>query len=188
MSLVPRAAELGLIYRDLIVDPIHEKEAHAIKTKIESEPYWSEYKTVSNSLGNFIPPWYVGCLHYRENTSLSLHAYLGNGQLIVGSGKKSTIVPVGRGPFRTFHEGAVDILKMMGFEKFMSWTPGECLERAEKWNGLGYKNRNVPNPYLFAGTSAYSKGKYSRDGHYDPDLVDKQLGFACLLKQFIPKP
>lgn len=181
-ALEIRPAQLAAVFKTLIVDPVHEREARDVMAKIRSPMLWAEYLATATLLGGFIPPWFIGCLHYRENTSLSLNAFLGNGQLIIGSGRRSTIVPIGRGPFRTFHEGAVDALKEAGFEKFISWSPGECLARAERWNGLGYMHRGVPNPYLFAGTNAYSRGKYGSDGNYDPNLIDKELGFACLMK------
>ena len=56
------------------------------------------------------------------------------------------------------------------------------LQFAEMYNGLGYKNKGEVSPYVFAGTSAYTSGKYVKDGVYDPNCVDKQPGVAVLLK------
>jgi len=59
-------------------------------------------------------------------------------------------------------------------EEFAVWI-------AERWNGFGYRwNGYGPSPYLWSGTNHYSKGKYSSDGHYDPNLVDQQVGFVPL--------
>ena len=52
----------------------------------------------------------------------------------------------------------------------------------EEYNGLGYASRGKPSPYIWSGTDQYQAGKYVRDGVYDPDAVDSQLGCAGLLK------
>jgi hypothetical protein len=39
----------------------------------------------------------------------------------------------------------------------------------------------LPSPYIWSGTDQYKSGKYVRDGIYDPDVVDGQLGCAGLL-------
>ena len=51
----------------------------------------------------------------------------------------------------------------------------------ERYNGLGYASRGRPSPYIWSGTNQYVSGKYVRDGVYDPDAVDSQLGCAGLL-------
>lgn len=51
-----------------------------------------------------------------------------------------------------------------------------------RYNGEGYNHLGVVDPYAFAGTSLYVKGKYGSDGHYDPNLVDRQLGTLLLLR------
>lgn len=157
-------------------------EAEAVANKITSLPWAPEYSAAASTLGNGIPAWLIGCLHYREITSMSLKAYLGNGEMIIGTGRKTQLVPKLRGPFDTFHEGAVDALNL-SFKGLSNWTDiGNCLVRAEMWNGEGYARMGVVNPYLFAGTSIYHSGKYKSDGHYDPGLVDQELGVVCIMK------
>lgn len=51
----------------------------------------------------------------------------------------------------------------------------------EMYNGLGYYRKGIPSPYIWAGTDQYKKGKYVRDGVFDPEVVDKQLGVAGLI-------
>lgn len=60
-------------------------------------------------------------------------------------------------------------------------TRAEMLEFAERWNGLGYRRMGAPSPYVWSGTDQYVKGKFTADGKYDPDVVDKQLGVAVIL-------
>jgi hypothetical protein len=49
------------------------------------------------------------------------------------------------------------------------------------YNGLGYANKGLPSPYVWAGTDQYTTGKYVADGVFDPNAVDRQLGCAGLL-------
>jgi hypothetical protein len=61
------------------------------------------------------------------------------------------------------------------------WSIGPTLTKLEEYNGLGYSARRQPSPYIWAGTDQYESGKYVRDGVYDPNAVDHQLGCAGLL-------
>ena len=57
------------------------------------------------------------------------------------------------------------------------------LDYAEHYNGMGYTNNNYgPSPYVWAGTSKYTSGKYVKDGVYDANTVDNQIGVAMMLK------
>lgn len=95
----------------------------------------------------------------------------------------SVNVPRGRGPFGSWYEAADDALIKCApyMALWKNWTMGGALTIAMKYNGLGYFTRGVPNPYLFSGTTVYSKGKYVRDGVFDPDAVSQQVGIAALL-------
>lgn len=62
-------------------------------------------------------------------------------------------------------------------------TLGEKLNFAERWNGLGYRKRGVPSPYVWSMTARYVKGKYTSDGVYDPEKVDRQAGIAAVLEE-----
>jgi len=61
------------------------------------------------------------------------------------------------------------------------WSIGGTLTKLEEYNGLGYAARRQPSPYIWSGTDQYRSGKYIRDGVYDPNAVDNQLGCAGLL-------
>ena len=95
----------------------------------------------------------------------------------------SVHVPAGRGPFKSWEEAAVDALvncaPYAGRNK--DWHIGATLTKLEEYNGLGYAARRQPSPYIWSGTDQYEKGKYVRDGVYDPNAVDHQLGCAGLL-------
>lgn len=140
----------------------------------------ARYEAVSKATG---VPWdVIGVIHYRESSG-DFKGVLHNGQKIIGTGKKTTIVPKGRGPFSTWEEAAIDALVNAPPQaaKNKDWSIAGTLDILERYNGLGYRNKGLPSPYLWAGTDQYVKGKYVADGKYDPEHVDKQLGVAPIL-------
>jgi lysozyme family protein len=54
----------------------------------------------------------------------------------------------------------------------------------EKYNGFGYRNHKIPSPYLWAGSSIYTKGFYTSDGVFDPEAVSRQIGGMTMIKYF----
>src|SRR5690606_24236084 len=96
----------------------------------------------------------------------------------------------------SWEEAAIDALNnchpFLG--KHKDWSIGATLDKLEAYNGLGYRKKGLPSPYLWAGTDQYVKGKYVADGKFDPNHVDMQLGVAPLLMKIrenakdAPKP
>lgn len=95
----------------------------------------------------------------------------------------SVHVPVGRGPFKSWEDAAVDALVNCSpyAARNKDWSIGGTLTMLERYNGLGYAARGRPSPYIWSGTDQYRSGKYVRDGVYDPNVVDSQPGCAGLL-------
>lgn len=140
----------------------------------------ARYEVVSKATG---VPWdVIGVIHYRESSN-DFRGVLHNGQRIIGTGRKTTLVPKGRGPFSTWEQAAIDALADCHpyMAKNKDWSIGTTLDKLEAYNGLGYRNKGLPSPYLWAGTDQYQKGKYVADGKYDPNHVDQQLGVAAIL-------
>jgi lysozyme family protein len=140
----------------------------------------SRYELVSKATG---VPWdVIGVIHYRESSG-DFAGVLHNGQKVIGTGKKTTLVPAGRGPFKSWEEAAVDALASCHpfLAKNKDWSIGTTLDKLEAYNGLGYRNKGLPSPYLWAGTDQYEKGKYVKDGKFDPNHIDQQLGVAPIL-------
>lgn len=141
------------------------------------------YESVSHTFINPGLKWYHVSIFHCLECSLDFSRYLGNGQSIR---HKTTIVPKGRGPFNSFEEGAIDAIKIQGINKINDWSIGGTLWTIEKFNGLGYdKYHDMPSPYLWSGTQHYTKGKYDKDGHFNPELVSSQIGAALLLRELL---
>lgn len=153
-------------------------QINAQAVKIEANR--ARYEAVSKQTG---VPWdVIGVIHYRESSG-DFRGVLHNGQKIINTGKKTTLVPKGRGPFNTWEEAALDALNVCPpyAAKNKDWSIAGTLDILERYNGLGYRNKGLPSPYLWAGTDQYVKGKYVADGKYDPNHVDQQLGVAPIL-------
>ncbi len=152
--------------------PLFEKVANRIKA---NKPI---YDRIEKQTG--VPWWFVGITHYRES-NLDLNTQLAQGDPLHSVSRH---VPKGRGPFKTFEEGAFDALVNCAPKAANNkdWSVGSALTWFEKYNGLGYANKGLPSPYVWAGTDQYTSGKYVADGVYDPNAVDSQLGCAGLMK------
>ncbi|MBR0687359.1 hypothetical protein JQ594_15615 [Bradyrhizobium manausense] len=92
-------------------------------------------------------------------------------------------VPRGRGPFPSWEAAAHDALTDCApfAARWRDWSIGGTLTILEKYNGVGYAAKGLPSPYVWSATDQYVKGKYVRDGVFDPDFVDRQIGCAALL-------
>lgn len=125
-------------------------------------------------------PWvFIAVTHQRES-SQNWTRSLAQGDPI---DRPSTHVPIGRGPFATWEDAAYDALVNCGpyAARNQDWSISGLLTKLEEYNGLGYFKRGMPSPYIWSGTDQYSRGKYVRDGVFDPNEVDKQLGCAGLI-------
>ncbi len=141
----------------------------------------ARYRAVSGKTG---VPWpIIAVIHDRECSQNW------SGSLAQGDpwNRVSIHVPAGRGPFGSWEEAAVDALVNCTPHAARSkdWSIGSALTKLEEYNGLGYAARGRPSPYIWSGTDQYKSGKYVRDGVYDPDVVDSQLGCAGLLMAMI---
>lgn len=121
-------------------------------------------------------PWrFIAITHNRESGG-NFAGVLHNGEHIIGTGKKTRLVPAGRGPFKTWEEAAIDALRLKGLHLIDEWPRERICYESERFNGFGYRNKSLPSPYLWAGSSNYKAGKYVKDGVFDPSAIDKQLG------------
>lgn len=135
------------------------------------------YQAVSLRTG---VPWFlIAVIHEREASQL-WDTQLGQGDPL---NRVSRHVPRGRGPFKTWEEGAFDALVNCPpyAAKWSDWTAGGALTLLEEYNGLGYAAKGIPSPYVWSGTDQYHSGKYIADHEFDPNAVDRQLGCAGLI-------
>ena len=126
---------------------------------------------------------FIAVAHNRES-NMDFTTHLGQGDPL---NKKTTHVPANRGPFfgqDAFERGAVDaLIDCAPYAAIANkdWSISGMLTYLERYNGLGYAARGIPSPYVWAGTNQYVKGKYVRDGVFNSETVDTQLGCAGLI-------
>lgn len=141
-----------------------------------------KYEEISKACGGNIPWQFIGILHNRES-SCNFTRHLHEGSPLSG---RTKLVPrghprKGKPPF-TFLESAVDALRLKGLEKVTDWSEGNLADLGERFNGLGYRNKGIPSPYLWSGSQHYVRGKYIRDHVFSASAVDQQMGIMPLLK------
>jgi lysozyme family protein len=135
------------------------------------------YQTVSASTH---VPWFVIAVIHEREASQSWAANIAQGD---PWNAVSLHIPKGQGPFHSWEDAAVNALERCPpyAAHWADWSIGGALTLLEEYNGLGYAQRGVPSPYVWASTDQYHSGKYIADGHYDPNAIDHQLGCAALL-------
>ena len=171
------------MYKEAVANPMLEGMLDRMVHKIQDRLYSYEY--IAFYIGNSIPWYFIAAIHNMES-SLNFHRHLHNGDSLRA---KTVHVPAGRpvgmgDPPYLFEDSAVDALRMKGLDKWEDWSLGGMLYQMERYNGWGYYKYHptVNSPYLWAGTSLYTSGKYVADGKFDPDAVSKQIGCVALLK------
>jgi lysozyme family protein len=140
----------------------------------------SRYKKIEASTG--VPWFFIGALHMRES-GCNFAGVLHNGEHIIGTGKKTKLVPKGRGPFTTWENAAIDALRLKDLHKVPSWDVARMGFHAELFNGTGYIGKGVNSAYLWAGSNLEQKGKYVADHVWDKDFDDPQIGVMTVLKR-----
>lgn len=156
-------------------------ELQRLSDKIKKER--DTYHTIELRTG--VPWQMVAVIHIREAGESDVGKWKGvlhNGEKIIGTGKQTKLVPSGRGPFDNWHDAAVDALRIKGFDKYSDWSVARVLWALEPFNGYGYRNKGLRSPYLWASTNHQQLGKYVADHVFDPNVMDKQIGCAALLK------
>ncbi len=170
--------DIAETYRTAYVHDSRKGEARWVANSILQKK--GRYTSVEDATR--VPYWVVGIIHGLE-CSMRFDCHLHNGDPLTD---RTVRVPHGRPlfgnpPFR-WEQSAIDAL--VDRDRPAVWTVGATLEFLEAYNGLGYRKRGIPSPYIWAGTNIYTSGKYVRDGKFDPAAVSKQLGAAATMKAF----
>lgn len=188
MAQIPPLNERLKVYHTMYVNCSAPHDALKAAGKVVSHmsANTSVYKKIADLMN--IKWWQVvGILHYME-CDLDLTKHLANGDPLTGD---TVRVPMNlMSPLEPPYEFIPAALKALKhFED--SWQQPIAIKDLptafdffERWNGLGYWKLTNPiaSPYLWSGTSAYSKGKFGQDGKYDPNLVSTQMGVAVICK------
>lgn len=128
------------------------------------------------------PWWFIGIIHGME-ASFNFQGHLHNGDPLT---KRTVQVPKNRppqwGPPNDWLASAIDALEYEKFVGLSDWSIARVLYRWETYNGWGYRSKALNTPYLWSFSNHHTKGKFVRDGVFDPNAVSKQCGAAVMLK------
>src|ERR1700733_9459741 len=170
VNFAEQAIEMTQTWGRMHINPVHLPAIDAAAKRIFANK--ARFLRVTNL--THVPWDVIAVIKEREaGVDPNFKGFLGNGQMIIGTGQKSTLVPADRGPFSTWEGGAYDALVNCPpfARRWKDWSIGGKLTLLMEYNGEGYWEMGVSDPYIWAFTDQYVKGKYGRDGHYDPNLV-----------------
>jgi lysozyme family protein len=145
----------------------------------------AEYRRIETATG---APWFVVAAIHSLESNRNFKTHLANGDPLTAP---TVHVPKGRPPEGdppfAFWESAIDALRLKGFHVWKDWSVAGAMFKLEEYNGWGYRlwhsREAVLTPYLASGSTCYERGKYDRDGHFDPALVSQQCGAMVILRR-----
>jgi lysozyme family protein len=134
---------------------------------------------------NGVPWQFVGIIHCME-CGFNFSGHLHNGDPLTA---RTVQVPkgcpkTGSAPF-TWLQSALDALGMRKLNQVTDWSVPHMLYQLEGYNGFGYRKRGLVSPYLWSFSNLYTKGKFVKDGIFDPEAVSKQCGAGLILKSVL---
>ncbi|MBY3198220.1 hypothetical protein [Rhizobium laguerreae] len=140
----------------------------------------ARYRAVEGETG--VPWYFIGIVHALE-ASFNFRGHLHNGDPL---DRRTRQVPSGRpriwNPPSNWESSAIDALRDVGNNS--DWSIPRMLYLLEGYNGYGYQYRRLKSPYLWSFSNHFSKGKFVRDGVFDPSAGSKQCGAGVMLKAF----
>lgn len=177
------ANEYQFLFDTCIIKAEKNTEIESLLNKMFANK--ATYDAVANKVN--IPWYFIAIIHCMEG-SLNFKTHLHNGDPLTG---RTVQVPKGRplsgNPPFTWEESAIDALTLEGFASRTDWSLPAMLFAFEKYNGFGSRGKGINSPYLWSYSNHYIKGKFVKDGVFDPEAVSKQCGAAVLLKRILEK-
>lgn len=179
-STVPHADEYAQYFTGMVIDSHRSSEIQTIAHRIQQG--MSRYQNVADAVGVTYWPL-IGIIHNLES-GCNFNTHLYNGDPLTD---RTVRAPVGRpttgNPPFMWAFSAIDALRHEGFDKWRDWSIVGMAYMLEKYNGFGYRPHGIPSPYLWAGSSIYTKGFYTDSG-FDPNRVSRQIGGMTMIKYF----
>jgi lysozyme family protein len=175
--------EYERLYTTQVIKPGRIDEVYTGLRKIETGK--ARYKKVE---ARTHVPWFtIGIIHLLEcDSNFACHLHNGDSLNHRTKNEPSGRPEKGQPPF-TWEDSAVDALKYQGFDVWTDWSIAGTLYKLEAYNGFGSRNHGIESPYLWGGTTFYSKGKYIKDGIWSPVAVSAQIGAGPLLRTLTRK-
>jgi lysozyme family protein len=189
--VVIRPVKSDLELQKYLIDLYNTMEIQTLPGQTTSHITWyvdkctmgkKKYETVAEKVGC---PWEIVAVIHGLESSFSWWTNLMNGQPYT---QKTTWVPKGYGPWKSWEDAAVDAFMLKKRERKLptKWDLGNSLEFLLRYNGMGYYRKGFVSPYLWSYSNHYVKqngGKYVKDGVFVRDAISMQVGAAVMLKK-----
>jgi lysozyme family protein len=177
------ANEYQLLFNTCIINPVKtESIDHQVNLMLENK---ATYDAVASEVN--VPWYFISIIHSLEG-SLNFHTHLHNGDPLSA---RTVQVPAGRpitgNPPFSWHDSAVDALKLDHLVPLPDTSVPGLLFAFEKFNGFGSRAHGINSPYLWSFSNHYTKGKFIRDHVFDPEAVSNQIGAAVLLRRIMER-
>jgi lysozyme family protein len=159
-------------------------ERHAAVTAVAQRIVSVQQRFAHVSTLTGIPVDWMGSSFYRE-ADLDFHCSPAQGDRW---DRRSVNVPRGLGPYPDWDSSAlvayhIDGIDLVGAPNW-DWVR-KCYE-SEIMNGFGYRDRwHIRSPYVVGATNLQQRGKYVRDGVFDPNVMDTQIGMLPIMMEVI---
>lgn len=171
--------EYGRMFRNLEIRPQYRESADWHLAMMRRSR--SQYQRVEAATG---VPWHFIAATHALEASFNFRAHLHNGDFPLSA--RTRQVPSGRPsvwlPPSDWDSSAKDALGLLGYAGQTDWSLERTLYRLEAYNGLGYRKRGVPTPYLWSFSNHYDRGKFVADGRFSATAKSQQCGAAVMLK------
>jgi lysozyme family protein len=173
---------LGPEYQTHLSQMTMTRETEARRVAARLIRYRTQYYDPVSARTGIVVPWIAASFERESSSDFRCSPAQGDRW-----DRVSIHVPRGRGPFVSWMAAAIDAYHLDGQDQVgaANWTWARACYEAEAFNGWGYLNRGIPSPYVWAGTSIYSHGKFTSDGHFDASAVDEQLGVVPIMVELI---
>ncbi len=172
-------AEYGRMFRKLEIRPQYRESADWHLAMMRQSR--ARYQRVTAATG---VPWHFIAATHALEASFNFRAHLHNGDFPLSA--RTRQVPSGRPsvwlPPSDWESSAKDALRLLGYTGQTDWSLERTLYRLEAYNGLGYRKRGVPTPYLWSFSNHYDRGKFVADGRFSATAKSQQCGAAVMLK------
>lgn len=172
-------AEYARMFRRLEIRPQYRESADWHLAMMRRSR--GQYQRVEAATG---VPWHFIAATHALEASFNFRAHLHNGDFPLSA--RTRQVPAGRPsvwlPPSDWESSAKDALGLLGYAGQTDWSLERTLYRLEAYNGLGYRRRGVPTPYLWSFSNHYDRGKFIADGRFSATARSQQCGAAVMLK------
>jgi lysozyme family protein len=161
---------------------VREECRHLVdEVAVKLGSYRTRYQPVTDAIG--VPVIFIGPSFEREGSS--------NFNLNPAQGwplhSTSKIIPH-NGPFPNWKSAAIAAYRLNGLDRIGAgnWTWELLCYYGESFNGFGPRDfHHMHTSYLWGGTNIQTRGKYVRDGVFDPEVMDEQLGIIPIARRMV---